>query len=514
MKAYLMHVDVDVDLVRPLPPHATDLIDDLELRTVLEQMAAGDQLVMDMSKRALLLGLDDPEAIRYRQDVLGDCLDHDETVRAIYALATEALRAERDIWGFWVSSPDSVLNWATQVMELYVGALRRLRALSAQHAAAFHSFGFTRLFEMLRDELDDEYFATIDSHLRELKFRRGVLISARLGQGNTAKDYVLRRANPRRFLDRVSVHGRSSYSFEVPARDENGMHALGELRGRGINLVANALAQSADHIKSFFALLQSELAFYVGCLNLHDRLSAKGEPTCLPTPEVAGNASLVASGLYDVALSLHLEERVVGNDLDADGKRLLIITGANQGGKSTFLRALGQAQLMMQCGMYVGAESWRGDVGAGVFTHYKREEDASMEHGKLDEELGRMSEIAAQIRPNSLLLCNESFAATTEREGSEIGRQVIRAMADAGVRVIMVTHLYDLAHGLYRLGDADTKFLRAERRADAVRTYKLYEGEPLPTSFGQDTYRLIFGPEDLPAPYRAGAADDAAGTIG
>ena len=64
-----------------------------------------------------------------------------------------------------------------------------------------------------------------------------------------------------------------------------------------------------------------------------------------------------------------------------------MITGANQGGKSTFLRSVGLAQLMMQCGMFVAAESLRASVGQRLFTHYKREEDAAMESGKLDEEL-------------------------------------------------------------------------------------------------------------------------------
>ena len=94
--------------------------------------------------------------------------------------------------------------------------------------------------------------------------------------------------------------------------------------------------------------------------------------------------------------------------------------GGQSRGKSTFLRSLGVAQLMAQSGMFVTAESFRANVCVGVFTHYKREEDESMESGKLDEELARMSEIADQITPHCLVLCNESFASTNEREGSEI----------------------------------------------------------------------------------------------
>jgi DNA mismatch repair ATPase MutS len=202
---------------------------------------------------------------------------------------------------------------------------------------------------------------------------------------------------------------------------------------------------------------------------------------------------LSARQLYDVSLTFHLDAKVVGNDIDADGKELVVITGANQGGKSTFLRSVGIAQLMMQAGMFVGADAFSANTCAGVFTHFKREEDATMTRGKLEEELHRMSEIADTIRSTSLLLCNESFASTNEREGSEIGRQVVGAMTDAGVKVFYVTHLFDLAHGFYREQLGTALFLRAERRPDGRRTFRLLEGEPLPTSYGPESYRRIFG---------------------
>lgn len=287
--------------------------------------------------------------------------------------------------------------------------------------------------------------------------------------------------------------GHPGYSFQIADRDENGFRALTKLRGQGLNMVANALAQSTDHVLSFFTMLRAELAFYVGCLNLHERLVEKGEPTCFPDPKPAGGPLLSGRGLYDVCLTLNLEARVVGNDVAADNKSLVMITGANQGGKSTFLRSVGLAQLMMQSGMFVPAESLRANVCDSIFTHFKREEDASMKSGKLDEELRRMSGIADEIAPNSILLCNESFAATNEREGSEIARQVVRAMMEAGIKVFFVTHLFDLAHGFYRQRLETALFLRAERQPDGGRTFRLIEGEPLPTSYGEDSYRRIFG---------------------
>jgi hypothetical protein len=186
----------------------------------------------------------------------------------------------------------------------------------------------------------------------------------------------------------------------------------------------------------------------------------------------------------------------------ADGKSLVMITGANQGGKSTLLRSLGLAYLMMQAGMFAGARSFRAGVCTGTFTHYKRGEDATMQSGKLDEELARMSAIAGQITRHSILLCNESFASTNEREGSEIARQVISAMLRKQIRVFFVTQMYDLAHGFYTQPHGDALFLRAGGLPDGQRTFKLTKGEPLPTSYGQDSYRRIFGTAG-PAPAAA-----------
>lgn len=87
--------------------------------------------------------------------------------------------------------------------------------------------------------------------------------------------------------------------------------------------------------------------------------------------------------------------------------------------------------------MFVTAESFSADICRGLFTHYKREEDAMMESGKFDEELSRMSGIVDALTPNSLLLFNESFAATNEREGSEIARQIVRALLETRVRIYL-----------------------------------------------------------------------------
>ncbi len=493
MKAFLMHPNEDFDTQSGLPAHEPALAQDLELNTLLSVMASGDPLLFQVAKRGLLLSLGDPAVVTYRQQILTDCLENPSVIRELYDVAGEALRAEKTVWGSILGrdAPRVLLGTSVRKMEILVTFLRRLREAADKHAPRVRSPGLTRFFAMLVEELSDEYFDLIEGYLKELKFKGGVVMDAQLAAGNKGTGYRLRRARDRGFIARML--DRSGYSFTLPDRDEAGARALGELEDKGVNLVANALAQSLEHVVSFVVMLRTEIGFYVACLNLADRLAAKGEATTLPTIVDDDRVRLCARGLYDVCLTLTLEERVVTNDIDADDKSLVMITGANQGGKSTFLRSIGLAQLMAQAGMFVAAESFHANACDGVFTHYKREEDQTMESGKLDEELARMSDIANHIAPRSVLLCNESFAATNEREGSQIARQVIDAMLCERIKVIFVTHMFDLAHSYYEQRLPTALFLRAHRGEEGARPFRLSEGEPLPTSYGADSYRKIFG---------------------
>lgn len=503
MKAFLMYVDRDFDLKgEPEQSHVAELIQDLGIDTLLATMAMGDTFLLEIARKALLASLLDTETILYRQHILADCLDQPQLIREMYAITIEAIERERKVWG-WMSGryPEGTLYRSVDLLQILSELLRRLRQIAVDHSAQVRSEGLTRLFSMLAKELDDEYLASIEEYLRTLTFERGVLVSAELSKGCKGSNYVLRKPSAQRssWIDRLKdridqffVSDDSAPFYEVDGQDESGQRALSELKSRGISRVASALAQSADHIVSFFHMLQLELGFYIGCINLCEHLTHKSEPVCFPKPLAIGTTALTTRGLYDVCLSLNMAARVMGNDVSADDKLLVMITGANRGGKSTFLRSVGVAQLMMQCGLIVPAESFCANVCDGIYTHFKREEDAAMRSGKLDEELSRMRSLVDDMTSKSMVLFNESFASTNEREGSEIARQIVRSLVESGIKVLYVTHMFDLVNGLYSARRADTLFLRAERLVDGRRTFRLIEAEPLRTSYGEDLYKRIF----------------------
>ncbi|TAK68249.1 MAG: DNA mismatch repair protein MutS [Actinomycetota bacterium] len=477
-----------------LPAHESDLRRDLELDVILDAMAQRDPVLREIAHHGLLTGLRTVDAIRYRQHVLADCLRNPTVLREFYAVTAESIRAERRaVVGRTNRSPEGVVRTAAGVLDQFVATLRRLRALAADHGAAFRSDGLRDLMTELTTGLDESYLDTVTDHLQRLRFRDGVLASARLGEGNRGTGYVVHDPLSRRrpWLPRLGAARRAA-AFEVANYDEVGLRELAKLRGDALRDVAATLATATEHILGFLQSLRAELGFYVGCVNLSDALRRVGTPTCLPDP-VQPNGSVVctARGLRDIAVALQPDTLAVGNDLDADGRQLVVVTGANSGGKSTFLRSYGAAVLMMHAGMFVAADSFTCDVFDGVVTHFPREEDTSMQHGKLDEELRRMSDVVATLGRHDVVLCNESFATTDEREGAQLGSDIVRALCDAGHQVVLVTHLYSLARDLLADGPPALS-LRAERDAAGVRTYRLVPGQPQPTSHGDDIYARVF----------------------
>jgi hypothetical protein len=152
MKVHLLHQTRDFDFEADLPPGHEQLLQDLELATLLRAMAAGDKFLFEVSRKALLASLHDPEAIRYRQRVLADCLAQPEVIREMYAVAAGALADKRQLWGYGGSyqNASSNLSGAVRHLEAYVARLRQLRKIAEDHAAKFRSDGLRTLFAALQ----------------------------------------------------------------------------------------------------------------------------------------------------------------------------------------------------------------------------------------------------------------------------------------------------------------------------------------------------------------------------
>jgi DNA mismatch repair ATPase MutS len=494
MNVNLLSMDPSYRLPENMPWNTEELEKDLDLATIYNAMAGKDRYVFDVCRRAILNTLTDRDTIVYRQRVLQDALDNPDIVWDIYSIIVDSVAQAKRLL-FWVSrqNPEFVLHESISVLQICLAAIEKIREIGRKALPSLHSEGFIRFFSMISHEFDEDYVKMVSGHLENLRFPRGIYVSGGLGRGNALTGYnlVVPKVKPDRIVERITNIREPHYTYVLPDRDEQGGQALGEMRARSISETARIVSESAENVLGFIDRLKEEIAFYLGCLNLKKHLNPLGARTSFPVPGKEAGSGTFYEGIYDLALSLRTDHTLVGNSLYAEKDHLIFITGANKGGKSTLLKAIGQAQLMMQSGMFVAADSFSTFIAVGLFTHFKREEDTEMSKGKFDEELSRMSGIVDHIIPGSRLLFNESFSSTNVREGSEIAESIIDALLTRGIRIIFVTHFNELAEAyLDRL--PKPTFLKAERLEDGTRTFRILQADPISTSFGYDIFQKVF----------------------
>lgn len=473
-----------------------DLVRDLELDLLLDAMADGDARVKAVARVVLTSPGGPPETVHRRQGVIEDAARHPEAILALDEIARVAVVPDRadPLWMLSLHPSSSQrLAHALRRLERLTPLLDALRVWCATHGRALTGDAFVELVAAIERTLDDSALTRLRTTMKELAAPAGVVFSASLdGVGEVAGPRLrMPRAENHRLLGGPPLR-RPHRTYLIPERDQAGFDAAAELIDRAVLHAGDVASDAVAELDRFFVALHDELGYLSAAVRIRSRLESLGVVLCRPVP--AGDSEgFIAAHLVDACLALRLGDVPVGNDVAFSADEVLVITGANHGGKSTLLRALGVAQLMLQAGLPVTAVSCTASLTRRVHTHWTRAEDEHLQHGKLDDELARMSSVVDAASPGDLVLSNESFASTNEREGAAIGLEVVTALAACGVRTAIVTHLFDLADGLARDAAVPTVLLRAPRAVDGARSFRLVPGPPLPTSFGADLFDAEFG---------------------
>ncbi len=188
-----------------------------------------------------------------------------------------------------------------------------------------------------------------------------------------------------------------------------------------------------------------ELRFYLGWVEMTGHLKEAGLPFCRPIPEDGGKESY-AQDCFDLALALRKPGVIVTNSFSLTRpEQILVVTGPNQGGKSTFARAFGQVHYLASLGLTVPGKAARLPLCDGVLTHFEREEKVKDLNGKLRDDLLRLKKLLDAATPRSVFVINEIFASTTAWDARVLCGHMLEAITAKGGSAVVVTFLEELA---------------------------------------------------------------------
>lgn len=198
-----------------------------------------------------------------------------------------------------------------------------------------------------------------------------------------------------------------------------------------------------DFIDPTIAQFSREIQFYLSWLEYIRPLKEKGLPFCYP--KVTSDAKhLYDFDFFDLALaaSLNPGSKPVTNDFTLDDpERILVVTGPNQGGKTTYARAFGQIHYLASLGLCVPGKDASLLLFDQIYTHFEREEDLSSLNGKLQDDLERLDQILSHATSKSVIVINEIFSSTTLSDAILLGSHMMDAIVKIGCPAICVTDL-------------------------------------------------------------------------
>lgn len=443
------------DATAPAAVAEPESLADLRLDRVFQALTAGRE---DYElEQFLWRPLGDVEAVRYRQAVVRD-LGQDEVRAAVEAFADSMaqVRAHLKLAG--------ELHYRLERERLFLDAV----GLYCEAASSLDgrlgrlelaSAGLRSVRERLADHVGSEAFASLAAEARRLREElAAVRYAVHIDAGRVVVD---------------DYHGEPDYSAEVVetfARFASGegrdyrtrrsdAAGLNHVEARILALVAELHPDVFGELHGFrerharfldptLATFDREVQLYLAYLEHAERFERAGLAFCLP--HVTADARRTrADEAFDLALAGRLVpegSEVVTNDFRLDDpERIIVVSGPNQGGKTTFARTFGALHYLAALGLPVPARRARLGLTDRVFTHFERDEEVATLRGKLEDELVRLRQILEQATERSVLVLNESVTATTLDDARYIGSELVERITRLGSRAVYVTFVDELA---------------------------------------------------------------------
>ena len=432
------------------------MFSDLNLDQIVKAVA-GDREERDLIARVLDEQVRHVDTIRYRHEVFQD-LEDAGLVRAATGFSEQMRQVRVHLDQLPKMQSDRQREgWFLDAAAIYCDAVSTLatdlgaRAITSRGLGAFRDYladytaspGFTRLAADTADRKNDLAAITYQMRIKGLR----VEVSRHDGE----PDYS---AEIEKTFERFQQGAVNDYL--VKYRVWPGMTHVGaqiaELVARLFPAEFGALASycrgHAQFVDPVIREFDRELQFYLAYLDYIRPLQSAGLDFCYPGL-ATDSKEISARNTFDLALAAKLtaqDKPIVTNDFRLSGpERVIVVSGPNQGGKTTFARTFGQLHHLAAVGCPVPGSAADLFVYDQIFTHFEREEDLADLTGKLEDDLLRIQKALLAATPDSIVIMNEIFTSTTVADARFLGEKVLAKVTELDLLCVYVTFIDELA---------------------------------------------------------------------
>lgn len=510
-------------------------ITDFGLDRIVQEICLNHTYYDDI-KKIVLNGCDDVQVIQYRLDVLEDFVQHPELSADFETVLPliHKLNIHHHTKSIAGAELLRKIAWQLEALDVYVQCVAAIKEKSDRYNQVVKSEGLHKLFafvdELSADEAYQSMAASLPDYRRKLQSMSSVTIGINLDNELKPAEAVILSLEEKPFKNKKGSLLSNLLGMKSIEDSYDGVSQFQNIRKLGNSALDTALMKSLEDVFSDALIpignairryidinipavtdLEMEIGYFVGASKFIAKMASARLNMCKPTIAPADERVCVIHNMVDLILSIglirqhpgfELNNTIVANDIEfgANG-RVYILTGPNQGGKTTYTRAIGLAQLLFQAGMYVpGSKAVMSPVDR-IYTHFSEEEKPNINHGRLGEESKRLSEIFMNATRHSLILLNESLSSTSNKDSLYLAHDIVKGIKVLGCRAVFATHLLELAASVEQINDevpGDSRLVSmvagVERDSDArlmdiskaKRTYKVLAGPPNEMSFAKD----------------------------
>ncbi len=442
---------------RQLIEKVPDFFRDLNLDQVVETITMGKR---GYNLKPLFYTIPkDKEEILYRQNIIKELKENKKLFETIDSFS-QKIRTVRK----YLNQKEDLHNilqrqrWHLDAIDKYCDAILNLKEELSSYNLS--SKGLREFFLYLKEYISSPTFKKLNEKTKGLKRELTSIKYSLLIKGNKIRvkkysgepDYTkdIEKTFEKFRKGKVKDYTLSFYDMaQMNHVEEKILEFVAKLHGETFSALSLYYEETKNFMDNTIERFEKEVQFYLSYLRYIETLEGENLPFCLPEIKDT-KEKIYGQSCFDIALSYKIktkkEGHVVCNDFTlSKEERILVVTGPNQGGKTTFARMFGQVHYLSVMGLFVPGKRVEAFFFDNIFTHFEKEENIEDLRGKLEDDIDRIKTILKGATPRSIIIMNEIFSSTTVEDALTLGEMVLRKILEIDAIALLVTFLDELS---------------------------------------------------------------------